>query len=317
LAEYSPIFECSLEFTFHQCCAEAPRRQFFIPIIRRMPDPVYDVYVTGATDTTPSGQMRIAATIAARYRVPAPAVAEALEGGHLRIAAGVAGPEAEELIRALAALGAIGRRSPAGVSLREGAAAENDASAVAGKDLHDALKPTDVRIVPQVVGMAEPMELAQSQRDGGTGARGPDTIRCPIHGLVYNRRQSSGCVRCLAPARELARKITQESGVPPARRGLSLRGDPVRRAFGGLALALVLGFLPAAYYARSIARPEKTVLRGRQVEIASSPATPASLVRFDELDNAVDAAHVRGAGRTLLIWIVVAGVTGVVWTKLT
>jgi hypothetical protein len=268
-----------------------------------MPEDLFDVYVTGASDKTPSGQMRIAATVAARYRVPAPAIAEALEGGHYRIATRLTAPQADELVGALATLGAIGRLSQAGVALGEGLVLPDDSIALARRDLHEVFKTPDAHPAPRVVNMAEQVELTQS-------------VRCPIHGLFYDRRQASGCMRCLAPARAQAPSMEEEL-LLRTRPRLRMGEHPVRRAFFGLALALMLGFLPAAYYARSAVRRELTALRVKQAEISSLPATQASLAHFDELDGQVHAVQLGGATRTLLIWILVAGVTGAVWTKLT
>jgi uncharacterized membrane protein YidH (DUF202 family) len=99
--------------------------------------------------------------------------------------------------------------------------------------------------------------------------------------------------------------------------GSSFRDDPVRRSFWGLVVALFVGFLPAAYYARWSNRDTLLALRARQGHVSSLPATRESLARFDELDAAVDTAHRRGAERTLLIWMLGTSIAGVVWTRIT
>ena len=255
----------------------------------------FDVYLTGATDVSLSGHMRIAATIATRYRLPAPVVAEVLaEGGNCRIAEDLSAKDAEALVAALAALGATSRLSPAGGS----PAAKN-----AGADLAVNMSATDGRPARPP---PEPEPLLVDLPAG-------DTTRCPIHGLAYDRSRASGCVRCLAPVRSQVRTLVDASDDVDSGRP----GQPaVRRAFMGLGLALLLGFLPAAYYARSSNRRDLESLRAQQAALSARAATPELLARFDELDAQVQAGHLRGAGRTLLIWIVVGGLVGAAWFKL-
>ncbi|MEO8213997.1 MAG: hypothetical protein ABI560_12420 [Myxococcales bacterium] len=305
-----------------------------------------DVYLIGAKDKSPSVQMRLAPNIAARYRLSAAAVAEGLEGTvPCRVATRLSRREAQALLELLDGLGALARSAPT-----EGAGAES-ASSPAGRAPRSAAPPSPAgrqRSVPSVppelvsppaardgritlnsaevqtagvVDVSEPIDFAEPGPDARTGVRGPDTTRCPIHGLSYNRRTASGCVRCLATARAQVRKLTADGQVPftAAASGApsSLRHDPVRRAFWGLAVALLLGFVPAAYYARSINRREVDVLRAEQATLSARPATRDSLARFDALEAAVDQTRGRGAGRTLLIWLGVGGVTALVWFRAT
>jgi hypothetical protein len=262
----------------------------------------FDVYLTGASDPSPSGQMRIAATISARYRLPAPRIAEVLaEGGTCRVGEGLSGADAQALVDALAALGATARQVPAG-------AAPGAPPAVVAVPV---VTPVAVASVPPRAPVrstrAEPDVLDIEVPVG-------DTVRCPIHGLAYDRSRGSGCVRCMAPARAQARRLEDESGATGSRR---LADSPVRRAFMGLALALLLGFVPTAYYARAANRGQLDALRAEQAGLSSKPATPDTLSRFDELDAQVQAAHRRGAGKALLIWIVVGGLTAAAWARLT
>jgi len=175
--------------------------------------------------------------------------------------------------------------------------------------------------VPALVEVSEPIEFAEPSPEGKTGVRGSDTARCPIHGLAYNRRKASGCVQCLATARAHARRLKEESLArspqPQSAAGSSLKNNPLRRAFWGVAVALLLGFVPAAYYARGPNRRELTALRAEQAALSEAPATKESLARFDALDAAVDRVHRRGAGRTLMIWLLAGGLTGLGWTGLT
>lgn len=299
---------------------------------------IFDVYLTGAKDKSPAVQMRMVATIAARYRLSAPVVAEALEGVPRLVASRLPRREAQAMVDILDDMGALARLSPAGVRLgleappvrppqvAPAAAARpprisDDYVAQPGpKDHRITLRSAEVATA-LVVDMSEPIDFAEPGPEGKTGVRGSDTVRCPIHGLVYNRRKASGCVRCLAAARTQARKLRQgmaqpfADGADPG--GSSLRDNPVRRAFWGLAVALLVGFIPAATYARAVNHRDLLALRAQQAALSALPATKESLARFDGLGQAVDEAHRRGAGRTLLIWMVVGAVTSLVWARLT
>jgi hypothetical protein len=297
-----------------------------------MAGPFFDVYLIGAKDSGPSAQMRLAASIAARYRLSALAVAEAFEGVPCRVGGGLVVREAQTLADTLATMGAIAQIAPTGVPFdASGSSARLTTSTApswptdafmgipAAKDRRITLKSTDAD-PPLVVDLAAPIEFAEAGPEGRTGVRGPDTVRCPIHGFVYSRRNASGCLKCLAAARAQARQIQEErTGRGPAGpvAGSSVRDNPVARAFWGLAVALLAGFLPATVYARRFNRSELRELRARQAEISAQPATQESLARFDALDAAVDASHRRGAGCAFLIWVAGTGIVGVAWTRFT
>lgn len=300
---------------------------------------IFDVYLTGAKDKSPSVQMRLVAIVAARYRLSAPVVAEALEGVPHLVASRLPRREAQAMVEVLDEMGVLARLSPTGAPLgreaplvRPPAAVAPAAKAQLARRPDDNLappRPKDHRITLRsaevatalVVDVSEPIEFAEAGPEGKTGVRGSDTLRCPIHGLMYNRRKASGCVRCLAGARVQARKLRQEQAHPfsegSGAAANSLRDNPVRRAFWGLAVALLLGFIPAVYYARAINHRALLGLRAQQAALSSAPATQESLARFDELSEAVDQAHRRGAGRTLLIWFAAAGLSGLAWGRLT
>jgi hypothetical protein len=307
---------------------------FFTSIILFMSaGPLFDVYLIGARDSSPSAQMRIVSVVAARYRLSAPDVAEALQrgpDGRCRVAQRLSSQDAQVLIDALDTLGVIGRLSPAGVPLGTHGPSHDEGLAIAsGKDRRITLKSADA-FTPLVVDLADTGDFAQPGPDGRTGVRGPDTVRCPIHGLAYNRRTASGCVRCMAPARAQAKQMQAkhlEDGfpVPVSARAATDRGSPpawlstpARRAFLGLAVALLLGFLPAVIYARTSVRNEISALRARQVEISTAPAERAAVAQaqFDDLDAAVNAVQRAGAGKTLLIWLAVTAATGAAWSRL-
>jgi hypothetical protein len=285
--------------------------------------PEFDVYLTGARDGSPSSQLRTAAAIATRFRVPAPEVAAALAGSSYRVGERLARAEAQAMADALAALGGVARISPS--------------DPLSGVHVPDrrriTLKSADAHHPPVVVDVAEEMEFAEPGPEGRTGVRGADIVRCPIHGLNYNRRQASGCVRCLAPARARA-KTLEGAGVTgavdadadadaetsaPVRTGWLRKrfASPARRALWGVLVALVLGFLPAAYHARATTGRKTAELRAEQGRVATESVTVASLARFDALDAEVHAIHLRGAGETLLIWIAVSGAVAFAWSRVT
>lgn len=282
-----------------------------------MPVPSYDVYLTGMKDIGPSGQMRTIAAIASRCRLSAATVAAAIDvGAPCRLAERLPGGEADALVAAVQALGASVRAVPAGTPV-EASSEQSRPDHEGQKDRRVTLKSADAHT--PLVDIAEPIEFAEPGPDGRTGVRGQDTIRCPVHGLVYNRRQSSGCIRCLAPARAQARKFEEQSSPVRLFGGDSGEGPSdvgtARRAFWVLGAMLLLGFIPAAIYARVGNHREVVALRGLQAELSASAATKESLARFDEIDAAVGTAHVRGAAKTLLIWVAVSGAGGLAWSR--
>lgn len=258
---------------------------------------MFDVYLTGARDESPSVHLRLTTEIAIRYRLAAPMVAEALEGTPCLIKAGVTEQEAKTLVLSLTSMGAEARLSRSG----------NSMAASPPGDGRITLRSADVE-VPAVVEVSEPIDFAEPGPSARTGVRGPDTFRCAIHGLAYDRRRASGCLKCLAAARARARKLQDESGSRPTG-----AAGPVKWAFWGLAVSVAVGFLPAAYYARQSNRIELLALRARQGELSTRAATQESLARFDALDAAVEATYRAGAGRTLLIWIGTSGSFGTIW----
>lgn len=103
---------------------------------------------------------------------------------------------------------------------------------------------------------------------------------------------------------------------PPSGWRRRFAGDPVRRAFSGLALGLALGFVPAAYYARAVNGAEVGALRAEQSAMSARPASAEVLARFDALDAGVRAARSRGVALTLVIWVVAGGAVGAAWARL-
>jgi hypothetical protein len=131
--------------------------------------------------------------------------------------------------------------------------------------------------------------------DDGTDG---DMERCPTHGLLFDRRKTRGCRKCLQ-----ARKTANQRDTPAG----GLRASPGKRAFVGLGFALVLGFAPAAYYATHPAAAEIGKLRAEQTELSQKPGTEEILRRFDELDALVDSRRWHVIGNTAVIWLAASG----------
>jgi hypothetical protein len=147
---------------------------------------------------------------------------------------------------------------------------------------------------------------------GRTGGR-PDIVRCPAHGLSYDRSRSSGCLRCLQPARAAARSIERQLYASRLR---ELLENPVKRAFTGLALALLLGLVPAAYYARGVCGGEVRAIRARQAALVERSGGEELDRELARLDQAVDGVRRRGMRNTALLWLLVSGIAGAGWQRL-
>ena len=139
-------------------------------------------------------------------------------------------------------------------------------------------------------------------------------VRCVQHGLYYDKTKASGCRKCMAGARDFANKIEQ--------RGVSLRigdfrGKPAKRAFWGLSFALVLGFLPAAYYCFGPGATEAHHLRLEQEVLSRQTGSEDNLRVFDDLDLQVKTSHERSSRNTAVVWLAVTGVAMLGWYKVT
>ena len=100
--------------------------------------------------------------------------------------------------------------------------------------------------------------------------RNLNLVRCVQHGLYYDKTKASGCRKCLSGAREVAIKMTSEAA--PFRVG-DLRQKPAKRAFLGLLLSLMLGFLPAVYYCFGPGKDEARKVRVEQELLSRQPGT--------------------------------------------
>jgi hypothetical protein len=139
-------------------------------------------------------------------------------------------------------------------------------------------------------------------------------VRCVQHGLYYDKTKASGCRKCLSSARALATNF--EAKTAGFRLG-NFQRRPAQRAFLGLAFALVIGLLPAAYYAFGPGTSDARAYRVEQELLSSQPGTEEILRRFDELDAAVAASCDRSTRNTGIVWVAVASVALFGWFKVT
>jgi hypothetical protein len=142
-------------------------------------------------------------------------------------------------------------------------------------------------------------------------------IRCTEHGLYYDKRTSSACRKCLAPSRERAAMMGKKGGPSVVGKAMKLRDDPVRHAFYGLAIALLLGLLPAAFHALAVGNPEVKALRTEQAKLSDQIGTEKAIARFQELDQQVREKHDANFRLTALIWMVGGGLGVLAWHKIT
>jgi hypothetical protein len=139
-------------------------------------------------------------------------------------------------------------------------------------------------------------------------------VRCVQHGLYYDKTKASGCRKCMSPAREVAIKMTADTTV--FRMG-NLHNKPAKRAFLGMLFAVVLGFLPAAYYCFGPGAAEVRKLRVEQELLGRQPGTEEIIKRFDQLDGQVGDLHEQATRNTAIVWVAVASVSMLGWYKIT
>jgi hypothetical protein len=145
---------------------------------------------------------------------------------------------------------------------------------------------------------------------------GDDNERCPVHGLLYDRRASTGCKKCQLDKDAGKRSATRGAARAPDRVA-RLRDTPPRRAFLGISLALALGFLPAALYALKPAAGEVSRLRAEQADLSMRAGTEDNLRRFDELETLVDGSRDKAMRNTLIIWVLIGGAVMGAYYKIT
>lgn len=140
------------------------------------------------------------------------------------------------------------------------------------------------------------------------------SVRCPTHGLHYDRRKASGCRKCQEGARQ------QGESMEMRRARFQLEGfddDPAKRAFIGLAIALAVGFLPAAFHAKGPGANEVKRLRAQQEDLSRRTGSDDVLRRFDALDAQIPDARKRAMRNTAVLWFVVSASVMAGWYKIT
>jgi len=281
------------------------------------PGRLVDLYIVGGESADANVQLKLATLIASRYRVPAPAVADGLAGGACLVASRLAEGAAHKLADELRDLGAVSKLQTAGVPLRLTTKRTADSR---GRPTSDSLSGTfdrvsSVQSAMQLVEVGERIETSvrKASAEAAKKKDAPEIVRCPIHGLNYDRAKASGCIRCLQPAREVARAIEERRSAPGWG---GVRTNPVKRALVGLAVSVLVGLAPAAYYARGINGAEVRALRARQAELSVEVGTKAVTDEYDSLDAAVDRTRARGLRRTMVLWLVASAVAGLVWARL-
>jgi hypothetical protein len=174
--------------------------------------------------------------------------------------------------------------------------------------------------VPAPRAAMAPSSLREMDAGGASGVamdedpKNLNLVRCVQHGLFYDKTKASGCRKCMSGARDYANRMEKKS------EGIRLgdfRGKPAKRAFLGLTLTLVLGFLPAAYYCFGPGTTETRRLRVEQEVLSRQPGTEDTLKVFDDLDLQVRTAHEKASRNTAIVWIAVTGVAMLGWYKIT
>jgi hypothetical protein len=145
--------------------------------------------------------------------------------------------------------------------------------------------------------------------------RNLNLIRCAQHGLYYDKTKASGCRKCLSTAREVAQGLENRGGGTV--RVADLRSSPAKRAFAGLGLALLLGLLPAAYYAFGPGASKVRQLRIEQEILSRQPGTEQILHRFDELEDLVAQSRDSSLRNTAVVWAAVTAAAMFGWYKIT
>lgn len=140
------------------------------------------------------------------------------------------------------------------------------------------------------------------------------SVRCPRHGLYFDKNKASGCRKCLEGARARASEFEAKA---VGFRLAGYRDNPAKRAFTGLLFALILGLLPAAFHALGPGAAEVKRLRLEQEELSRRTGTEEVLRRFDEVDDQVVASRRQAIRVTAGIWIAVTAGVMAAWYRIT
>jgi hypothetical protein len=146
--------------------------------------------------------------------------------------------------------------------------------------------------------------------------RNLNLVRCAQHGLYYDKTKASGCRKCMSTAREVAMGF-ESRNAPTSLKVANLRDQPAKRAFIGLAVAFLLGLLPAAYYAFGPGSADARELRVRQEVLSRQPGTEDILHQFDELDQQVNRSRDRSLRNIALVWAATSVAAMAGWYKVT
>jgi hypothetical protein len=146
--------------------------------------------------------------------------------------------------------------------------------------------------------------------------RNRNLVRCAQHGLYYDKTKASGCRKCMSMAREVAMGF-ESRNAPASLKVANLRNQPAKRAFIGLAVAFLLGLLPAAYYAFGPGSADARELRVRQEVLSRQPGTEEIVHQFDELDEQVSRSRDRSLRNIALVWATTSIAAMAGWYKVT
>ena len=87
-----------------------------------------------------------------------------------------------------------------------------------------------------------------------------------------------------------------------------VRRDPIKRALAGLVFALLIGFVPAAYYTYGVSRQRGGAdPRAPDRALAAVRAQPSVLDEFGRLDGDVARVRRRGMIGSAVLWVLVSG----------
>ena len=109
----------------------------------------------------------------------------------------------------------------------------------------------------------------------------------------------------------------ESRNAPTSLKVANLRDQPAKRAFIGLAVAFLLGLLPAAYYAFGPGSADARELRVRQEVLSRQPGTEEILQQFDQLDEQVNRSRDRSLRNVALVWAATSVAAMAGWYKVT